>query len=391
MGHKMAIHVEHYKRGSVGALEHHNLRENETYSNKDIDRERSKDNLVILQPSGSQYAATKQIIESRAVNQVRSTSIWQSEFVISSDREFFAALPKEEQDRFFRESYEYLKTEFGADNVTCAAVHYDETTPHMHFDFVPMTEDNKLSRKEVMTRDRLIKIQDELPRYLKEKGFDIERGRRMDEIDQKARPRHIDTKEYKKAINDEMKALEMQEKKLHARQHKLDESVKRFETEEKKLNSRIEDHNARLKSLNAESRKVMKEIEELPKAEKSITGKMQMTTEDYNKLRSSAQYGITAHKEYINNKRLKDQLQDQSVRYQSLKRDYDKLRRESNSIDKKLKYAEIEAENQNLRLVNKTLRNALQLLAHRLQEIGVAIPRTAARLLEESADQQTRG
>lgn len=47
--------------------------------------------------------------------------------------------PKEVQDRFFEEAYKAFKKIYNLkeDDVICACVHYDETTPHMHFYFIP--------------------------------------------------------------------------------------------------------------------------------------------------------------------------------------------------------------------------------------------------------------
>ena len=56
-----------------------------------------------------------------------------------------------------------------------ANVHLDETTPHMHMGIVPM-KDGKLTSKTVFNRETLKRIQEEFPKHLQEKGFDIERG-----------------------------------------------------------------------------------------------------------------------------------------------------------------------------------------------------------------------
>lgn len=233
----MVIHAGNYKKGSVGVLDRHNHRKNKSYSNLDIDQERSKDNLSIKQPEVSQYQDSRKIIEERATNQVRSTSIWQTEFIISSNQEFFNALPMNEQQRFFQEAYKYLAKEFGEENVTSAIVHFDEITPHMHFDFVPMTKDNKLSRKEVMTRERLLRIQDELPRYMREKGFDIDRGQKMNELSEKERlnQKHVNYCEYKKQLQSEINALERQIRNLKNKKVILEQRYN--EILERKLNN----------------------------------------------------------------------------------------------------------------------------------------------------------
>ncbi|NLH96319.1 MAG: hypothetical protein GX477_03140, partial [Clostridiaceae bacterium] len=40
---------------------------------------------------------------------------------------------QDQQEKFFQESYKFLKDRYGEKNIVAATVHYDETTPHMHY------------------------------------------------------------------------------------------------------------------------------------------------------------------------------------------------------------------------------------------------------------------
>ena len=68
---------------------------------------------------------------------------------------------KEQVERlFFERTYRFLCDRYGEQNVISAYVHKDEKTPHMHFAFVPVTEDKKrggekVSAKEVITKNDL--------------------------------------------------------------------------------------------------------------------------------------------------------------------------------------------------------------------------------------------
>lgn len=366
MAHKMVIHAGNYKKGSVGALQHHNFRENETYSNHDINRERTKDNLVIKQPDMSQYQDTRRTIEKRAVNQIRSNAIWQSEFIISSDKGFFGNMPVGEQNRFFQESYNYLCDFFGEENVTCAVVHYDESTPHMHFDFVPMTAENKLSRKEVMTRERLIRIQDEMPKYLQEKGFSVERGRKMANLEFKDRPKHIEPKEYKKALQGQMRALEKQEKEIHDKAKEmagLEETLKKYQ---KEIRTKAFDYNNQLK-----------DISEIPKGEKNFTGKMTLPEEEYKKLVSTARNGIVLRGE---NKALKKSVQ-------SLLQEKEKLEKQIPTTKEKLRINEKLVERDRLEQDNIRLKEQMREVKNISQKIiqwsaSVKLPEAVGKLFD---------
>jgi len=88
-------------------------------------------------------------------------------------------LPVDEQEQFFKKTYDFLNERYGKDNVISAYVHMDETTPHIHYSFVPVVEDSKrggykLSAKEAITRSDLRSFHGDLQNYLeKELGHAV--------------------------------------------------------------------------------------------------------------------------------------------------------------------------------------------------------------------------
>lgn len=86
---------------------------------------------------------------------------------------------------FFEKSYEFLKKRYGEKNIISAYVHMDESTPHMHFAFIPVVPNTgknknfseKLSAKEVLTREELSRFHGELDDHLRENvpeySFDV--------------------------------------------------------------------------------------------------------------------------------------------------------------------------------------------------------------------------
>lgn len=80
-------------------------------------------------------------------------------------------LPETEQADFFRASYEFMAKRYGEENVISAYVHLDETSPHIHFAFVPVTADKKkggykVSAKEVINKHELQVFHQELSKHL---------------------------------------------------------------------------------------------------------------------------------------------------------------------------------------------------------------------------------
>ena len=83
-------------------------------------------------------------------------------------------LPSNKEDAFFEETYKWLCEKYGQDKVIAANVHYDETTPHMHFTFMPFVEDKeyggvKLRAKDLETAKTLRQTHIDLQDLLKEK------------------------------------------------------------------------------------------------------------------------------------------------------------------------------------------------------------------------------
>ena len=73
--------------------------------------------------------------------------------------------------KFFKETYKFLENKYGKDNVVGGFIHIDETTPHMHFAFIPTVRDNKkqrlkVSAKECLNKKALQKFHPELNAYL---------------------------------------------------------------------------------------------------------------------------------------------------------------------------------------------------------------------------------
>lgn len=73
--------------------------------------------------------------------------------------------------KFFKETYNFLENKYGKNNVVGGFVHLDETTPHMHFAFIPTVWDNKkqklkVSAKECLNKKALQKFHPELNAYL---------------------------------------------------------------------------------------------------------------------------------------------------------------------------------------------------------------------------------
>ena len=146
-------------------------------TNKEIDLSRTDLNYDLVKSNINLYNRIKNRVEAvRSVSKVQKNSVVDYSNIITIPRDEANKWGIEESKRYFKEVYNYFCNEFGKENVVSAKVHLDETSPHMHLHFVPVSAEGKLQARKVMTPGRINKIHTEAPKYLREKGFEIERG-----------------------------------------------------------------------------------------------------------------------------------------------------------------------------------------------------------------------
>ena len=208
---KLAVHGHSYKKGGVGGIDRHNERIGERHSNEDIDSERTHLNMYFRKPEKTLYQECKKEVERVKANggRLRSDQNWITEFITYAPK----GLSNEEYERYFKVVHDFFAEKIGSQNIKLAVVHMDEATPHMHLDFMPLVRNEagepiKLSSKEVVTRNLLFSIHDELPKRLQEQGFDIQRGNKVTVEDKPLKGRSV--KKYK--ADQELERLELEKK-----------------------------------------------------------------------------------------------------------------------------------------------------------------------------------
>ena len=166
-----------YKGPEIGQIEAHNERTKEKYaSNPDIDPARKHLNYNLLTPPPKyRPEAERQIREAGC--RTRKDSVRLVETMITASPEFFQNKSPQEIREYFERALEFMKSKQNPDTIISAVVHMDEKTPHMHLCFVPLTEDGRLSAKDIVgNKKKLTKWQDEYWSYMVKKYPDLERG-----------------------------------------------------------------------------------------------------------------------------------------------------------------------------------------------------------------------
>ena len=187
-----------YKGPEIGHIESHNERTKEKYaSNPDIDTSRSHLNFHLVFPERKYRAeAEKQIAETGC--RTRSDSVRVVEVLVTASPEFFKGKKKAEIKAYFQETLDFIQQHQNPRTIISAVVHMDEKTPHMHLCFVPLTEDKRLSAKEIVgNKKKLTWWQDEFWKHMVGKYPDLERGESASETGRT----HIPSRLFKEAVH----------------------------------------------------------------------------------------------------------------------------------------------------------------------------------------------
>lgn len=146
-------HVEKFQAAALGRVCDHFERRAELdhgYKRENINNERSFLNYNLApRRSVTQVEFINERIDSLNLKRrPRKDAVRMCDCVITMPRSFD---PSRQRD-FFNAAYAFLSQRYGAENVVSAWVHRDETQPHMHFAWVPVTQDGRLSAKSVVNR-----------------------------------------------------------------------------------------------------------------------------------------------------------------------------------------------------------------------------------------------
>ena len=186
------------KGGGARALEAHHERQKDKYvSNPDINTERSRQNFHLVKPTKYYRLEVNDRIEAAGCR-TRKDSTRFVDTMVTASPAFFKGKKREEVKEFFKTAYDFLSRRLGEGNIFTAVVHMDEKTPHMHLCFTPITEDGRLSAKDILgNRAQLSQWQDGFHAHMVAKYPDLERG----ESSRETGRRHIPMRVFKQAVH----------------------------------------------------------------------------------------------------------------------------------------------------------------------------------------------
>lgn len=240
----VSLHARKHKTGSRG-LQLHNEREpGGKHSNPNIDDSRTGDNIILVGRDGKTYSERISEILSagyKGKRAVRKDAVKMVEFTVQLGGDISTKGTEDDQVEVLLGAYEELKTMYGATNIVSAVIHLDESTPHLHFDFVPLTQSGKLSAKEVLgdknkmrktQADFLKAMQERSPRShfdrkgemdfhgLEQKLFErmtksqVEKAAELHELDDRLENKEVELEIEREALEDKWLALANREEEV---------------------------------------------------------------------------------------------------------------------------------------------------------------------------------
>ena len=130
--------------------------------------------------------------------------------------------------------YPMLENEYGRENILGAAIHLDESKPHLHLDVVPLTEDGRLSAKEIVGgKGKMHQNQSKWLEKMQEKRPDLNFVRKKDgvnglELDKLKELTSQAKDEAKKATEEEWNKLAKVGAKLKEKSIESEKDAKKY-------------------------------------------------------------------------------------------------------------------------------------------------------------------
>ena len=250
----LAMHITKHKNGTRGQQRHNERKEGQKHRNRNIDPTRTKDNVWLTPDDGKTFnERIESILEEnyRGKRKVRSTAVRMCEITVQIGGDLAENGTEEEQVEALKQAFEELKETYGEKNIVSAVIHVDETTPHLHFDFVPITKKGGLSAREVVgdraqmrkTQARFLEAMQERVPYAK---FERKKDNQFNGMEQKL---------YEKMTA----ALKAKEAEVWDREDDVEDREIKVEKQENQLNALQATLQAKEQALIARERQVEKD------------------------------------------------------------------------------------------------------------------------------------
>lgn len=150
VGNYLICRIENYKMNqAVGVDYEKDHSEEHGYNNKDWDKSKTKDNVSLVHDVNKDGKTLPQYIKDfreehniqgrmTTSGKEKSQTNVMTQCIITTSPEYMDSLNRQEQISFFKDSLKAYKEMYPTYHVIDATIHFDEKTPHMHINCLPL-------------------------------------------------------------------------------------------------------------------------------------------------------------------------------------------------------------------------------------------------------------
>lgn len=317
-GNFSVARVKRHSQESVGKFERHNERKNETYENMNVDLTRTPMNVHFKDCGELTYnECLKKMIDEKKVSLrgLKKDACVYDEMLFDVNTDYFDTHGGYEfAKQFYEEAYHFAEKIYGRDNIISAVMHADEVNLwlsdakgklvyhyHMHIIALPVVEKQVLWTKRCKDKAMVGTVKEVVQQISHSKKWKSEpkrdeNGKQM--YNEKGRPlyhasysllqdRFFEHMQKAGYTGFERGVRGSTDENLSA----LDYKIKKDKEHLAEIGAKIEEAEKRFEEIQPVLME-MNEVEQVGK--KSLTGKIQMSPEEYGKLTELAKEGITS-------------------------------------------------------------------------------------------------
>ncbi len=356
---RTVVRNQPYKRGGIGIRERHNERKNEHYANPDIEPERFHLNIHFKKCETTYEKALDGMIERGEVSTrgLKPDAKMFEEMVFDVNTAYFDRHGGYEYAKqFFEEAYRFAEKEVGSPYILSAVMHADEKNAglsdklrrdvyhyHMHVIYIPIVEKEvKWSKrcrdptlvgtvKEVIHQISHSKkwafptVQNEHGEQKRVTSYSLLQTRFFTHM------KNAEYKDLERGVEGSTtEHLDVVEFKIQQEQERLKSA--RMQTIESEMF--LDDLKDRIRTIQPMYEEIQK-VDNVGK-KKQFGNKVELTSEEFDKLTNLAKFGIKAQATIEN---LNDRLREITNKYNTLKTAFDKLKEETKQFMEAVKEA----------------------------------------------------
>lgn len=162
-------------------LEEHIKRTKDTYKNKNIDKTKTKENVVLMESSDTYSQRVNKIIDDNDLKLQKHTNVVMAAVIKLNEKDSDTLkqnFTRDDYINFFTSQQDKFLKEYGIkkDAVLDSVIHFDETEPHLHLTFIPVvtvkdTEKDDKERELYLRKECAKKARAELKKQVSEDEF----------------------------------------------------------------------------------------------------------------------------------------------------------------------------------------------------------------------------